>query len=126
MALDNYANLKLKVIKQSKRGDLDLEIDDFIVLAETEMKANPDEPLNIRENELITTGVTVVDSALVALPARYQRSRSLRITIGTTQHRIAYQTPAVMSRRSGSGSMRPGPRVGCTSRPRRPGPSSPG
>jgi hypothetical protein len=103
MALDNYANLKLTVIGQSHRGDLDLKIDDFILLAETEMKANPDEPLNIRENELIATGVTVVDSALVALPTRYQKARSLRITIGTTKQRIHYETPAVMARRSGSG-----------------------
>lgn len=103
MALNNYANLKLKVIKDSKRSDLDLEIDDFILLAETDIKSNPDEPLNIRENEIITTGVTVVDSALVALPARYQRARSLRITIGTTKQRIAYEAPAVMARRSGSG-----------------------
>lgn len=103
MALDTYDNLKLAVISQSHRGDLDLKIDDFILLAEAEIRANPDEPLNLRLNELIATDVTVIDSDLVALPVRYQRARSLRITLGNTQARIQYRTPATMGRRDGSG-----------------------
>jgi hypothetical protein len=103
MALSNYSELKLKIIEQSHRDDIDLQVDDFILLAETEIRANPDEPLNIRENELLATGATVVDSDVVALPARYQRSRSLRITLGDSDKRIAYKTPATMSRFSGSG-----------------------
>ena len=103
MALDTYANLKIAVIEQSHRGDLDLKIDDFILLTEAEIRANPDEPLNLRANELIATGATAADSDTVALPARYQRSRSLRITIGTQKYKLTYQTPEVMTRRDGTG-----------------------
>jgi hypothetical protein len=103
MALDTYANLKIAVINQSHRGDLDLQIDDFILLTEAEIRANPDEPLNLRGNELIATGATVVDSDSVALPTRYQRSRSLRITIGTQKFRLTYRTPQDMVRRQNSG-----------------------
>lgn len=103
MPLDTFDNLKLAVIDQTHRGDIDLKVDDFILLAETEIRANPDEPLNIREDELIATDVTVIDSDIVSLPVRYQRSRSLRITLGDSAKRIVYKTPASMSRFSGSG-----------------------
>lgn len=103
MGLATFDELKQSVIDQTHRNDLDLKMDDFVTLAENEMRANEDEPLNIRANELISSTVAVVDSALVPLPTNYQSSRSLRITLGETQFRIVYQTPANMVRRNGSG-----------------------
>jgi len=103
MALNNYLNLKEAVIQQSHRSDLDLKIDDFILLAETEMRANADEPLNMRLSETTVTDVSVVDSDVVSLPTLYQKARSLRITIGEDLYPLNYRVPSAMNYRSGSG-----------------------
>ena len=103
MALSTYTELKAAVIDQSHRDDLDLKIDDFIQLAETEARANPDEPLNLRASEVEVELSTVVDSSTVALPSGFSHARGLRITVGGEKVRLTYREPSSMLYRSGSG-----------------------
>jgi len=56
MALDTYANLKASVIDFSHRNDVSNKIDDFILLAEEAMYANPDFPLQLRQMETRSDG----------------------------------------------------------------------
>ena len=103
MALDTYTNLKAAIIKWGKRRDLDLEIDDFISLAETEMFNNPVENLRVRgqNNTYSTTLSTSVRT--LALPADYIMQRSARISVGSDWSDIYYRVPEAMNIRSGYG-----------------------
>jgi hypothetical protein len=104
MALDTYDNLKISVIEQLHRGSsLNLKINDFILLAEAEMRSNRAAPLNMRLNEVVGTVTTIVDSDTVALPTDYQQSRSLRVQLGQSKYELTYRTPAALPQRSGSG-----------------------
>lgn len=99
MSLDTYANLKEEVIDWSHRDDMDLRIDTFIDLAESEMFANDFEPLQVIGQE--TTATATMDSTtpsrFLALPDRYQSMRkvSLLVTNGDP-YEIPYQTPMQM------------------------------
>lgn len=103
MALADYEGLRQKIINQSHRSDLDLQIDDFIQLAETEMRANPDESLKMNEGEVITVLNTLTTTALLPLPVGYQKARSSNIKIGETLYSLEYRTPDQMRIRSGTG-----------------------
>jgi len=103
MALSNYTDLKQKIIDQSHRDDLDLQIDDFIKLAETEMLANPEESLKMNEAEVITTLTTSTSSRLISLPAGFQKARDFQITINDDVHDLEFRTPDQLNVRSGTG-----------------------
>ena len=103
MALSNYTDLRQKIIDQSHRDDLDLQLDDFIKLAETEMLANPEEALKMNEAEVITTLVTSTTSRLIALPADFQQARDFQITISEDIHDLKYRTPDQLKVRGGVG-----------------------
>ena len=81
MALDTYNNLKAEIITWSHRDDMDLLIDTFIDLAESEMLANAIEPLQLRGQETLTAFATNTTDRFEALPTGYQSSRKLRIQI---------------------------------------------
>lgn len=103
MALANYTDLRQKIIDQSHRSDLDLQIDDFIKLAETEMLANPDESLKMNEGELITTLNTTTSSRLIALPSGFQKAREFEITISDDLPKLTYVSPSELKVRQGTG-----------------------
>lgn len=96
MSLDTYANLKLEIIDWSKRDDMDLRIDTFIDLAESEMYANAVEPLRIRDGETRATATVPTDSRFVALPTGYNEMRRLRLTDAPNNWDISYRTPEQM------------------------------
>ena len=100
MALDSYANLKLSIINWSHRSDMDLLIDDFILLAETEMFANRVEPLQIRTLEV--TSNADVSTQLFAFPDRFQSMRSMKI-VDDQESDVLFKTPDALVRRSGTG-----------------------
>lgn len=81
MSLDTYANLKDEIIDWSHRDDLDLKIDTFIDLAETEMYANDFEILQIRDGETRVAFSTNTTDRYVALPTGYIDMREIHIQI---------------------------------------------
>lgn len=98
MSLSDYANLKLEIIKWSHRDDLDLEIDTFIDLAESEMLANSTEPLQLRGEETLTAFATNTTDRFAALPTGYQSSRKLRIQIVNGEsYQLNFRTPGQLN-----------------------------
>ena len=101
MSLDTYANLKQELIDWSHRDDLDLKIDTFIDLAETEMYANDTEVLQIRSGETRVAFTTSTTDRFVALPTGYQSMRKVRIQITNGQSiELKYQSPSQLQVRS--------------------------
>ncbi len=95
MSLDTYQNLKTEILEWSHRDDMDLLVDTFIDLAESEMLANTVEALQLRGQETLTAFATNTTDRFTPLPAGYQSSRKLRIQIvngGSTE--LHYRTPS--------------------------------
>jgi hypothetical protein len=67
MPLSNYTELQASVKLWGKRTDLDALIPDFIRLAETRMNRD----LTIRQGEVETTLVSVLNSRFISLPSDY-------------------------------------------------------
>lgn len=104
MSLDTYANLKDEIISWSHRDDVDLKIDTFIDLAESEMLANAVEPLQLRGEETLVVFATNTSDRFVALPAGYQSLRKARIQIANGEsYEIFYRTPAQLNLISSAG-----------------------
>jgi hypothetical protein len=104
MSLDTYANLKLELIDWSHRDDLDLKIDTFIDLAESEMFANSVEPLQLRSEETLTAFSTNTSDRFVALPAGFQSMRKVRIQVVNGESvELEYRTPAQLQILSSTG-----------------------
>jgi hypothetical protein len=101
MALSTYANLKQSVINWSHRDDLDLLIDDFIEIAETEMFANEVETLNIRAME--TQSVISLSTNTNALPSGYLSLRSARLQVSNGNGTLIFKSPESLNRLSGTG-----------------------
>lgn len=95
MSLDTYANLKDEIISWSHRKDMDLKIDTFIDLAESEMLANAIEPLQLRGQETLVAFATNTTDRFAALPTGYQSLRKARIQIADGESiEVKYRTPA--------------------------------
>lgn len=97
MALDTYANLKLEIIDWSHRDDIDLKVDTFIDLAESEMFANTIEPLQLRGEETRATASmdSTTPSRYLALPTGFQSMRKLSIILdNAAPYEVRYRTPA--------------------------------
>ncbi|GAH07513.1 unnamed protein product, partial [marine sediment metagenome] len=95
MSLDTYANLKLEIIDWSHRGDMDLKIDTFIDLAESEMFANTVEPLQLRDEETLVAFATSITDRFVALPTGYQSMRKVRIQVVNGEStELRFRTPS--------------------------------
>lgn len=107
MALNNFDNLKSKIIDQSHRNDLTPDrLADFILQAEQEFYANSVEPLQIRDIEQTSNQDTVIGSGVLALPSGYQSMRSILIDDKTTdaqQYELTYLPPEVLVKDSASG-----------------------
>lgn len=95
MAISNYDELVKKVIKQSFRDDLDVEVPDFIHLAEIEMYNNQREALKIRDMETIQTATTTTGKFL-SLPDNFESTRSIRLDLEYGE--LGYQSPEQMRR----------------------------
>ncbi len=100
MSLDTYANLKLTLINWSHRDDTDLNVDDFIDLAESEMFSNSSEPLKLRSGETRATASmdATTPSRYLALPDGYESMRKLRIQIDNGEsYEVFYRTPGQLN-----------------------------
>lgn len=96
--LDTYANLKLEVIDWSHRDDLDLKIDTFIDMAESEMFSNAIEPLKSRNEEARTSFTTSTTDRFVALPTGFQEARKVRIQLTNGPSiELEYRTPGSLN-----------------------------
>ena len=98
MSLDTYANLKAEIIDWSHRDDIDLKVDTFIDLAESEMLANTVEPLQLRGEETLAAFATNTTDRFVVLPAGYQSMRKVRIQIVNGKSiELRYRTPTQLN-----------------------------
>ncbi|MCC2615935.1 hypothetical protein LJ739_06750 [Aestuariibacter halophilus] len=104
MALSTFDELVKSVIKWSHRGDMDLLIPDFITLAETDMKANPQgKPLILNADEKKSAAVMTVGQKYLAFPVQYSGLTALNITVSGEQFQLGYVTPEQLNPRSGQG-----------------------
>jgi hypothetical protein len=103
MALDTYDNLVKSIIDYSHRGDLGNKIADFILLAETEMRSNPNEQLKLSTGEVVTEVVTSTAVNTIDLPAGFQSSRQFTITINERTTDLKYRTPDQLIERNDTG-----------------------
>jgi len=103
MALDTQENLIKAVIKRSHRPDIDLEMNDFILLTEIEMKSNPDESLKLNLGEVVSEAVTSTASNAIELPTGFQSSRKFSITINDRIHKLQFRTPDQLNIRPNTG-----------------------
>lgn len=102
MALDTFDNLKASIIDFSHRNDIANKVEDFIVLAEEAMYANPDFPLQLRQMETRAEAVTGSDRFL-ALPDGFITMRRLKLNIGGGSCDVQYMAPDQMFIQSASG-----------------------
>lgn len=104
MSLDTYTNLKAEIIDWSHRNDIDLKVDTFIKLCETEMFSNQVEPLMVRGGETREEFTTNTADRFVTLPTGYQSARKLRIQISNGQsYELEYRTPSQLQILSSTG-----------------------
>lgn len=101
MALDNFDNLKASIIQWSKRNDQANMIDDYILMAESEMYANEFEPLRVRTMEARATAPA--DSRFLELPPLFLEMRRLNITTSEGNSDITYMAPEQLEVRGRTG-----------------------
>jgi hypothetical protein len=97
MSLDTLDNLKLEIIDWSHRDDIDLKVDTFIDLAESQMFANQLEPLRLLSEDTLVTDTldSTTPSRFLALPAGFQSMRKLRIQIENGESvELQFRTPS--------------------------------
>jgi hypothetical protein len=94
MSLDTYDNLKKEIIDWSHRNDVDLKIDTFIRIAETEMFANPVEVLRVRGQEIRSRAVT--NGQYLALPDDFQSVRAIRFLTNEDFGEMRFRAPEQM------------------------------
>lgn len=103
MALDTQENLIKTVINYSHRGDLGTKMNDFILLAETEMLSNPISQLELNTGEKISTAQTSTSDRFLALPEGFMSSRKFSITIDERVGQLTFRTPSQLNIRQGTG-----------------------
>lgn len=103
MALDTYLNLKAAIIDFSHRSDVADKIDDFILLAEEAMYANPDFPLQLRQMETRATATLSTSERFLALPSGFITMRRLKLNLDQGDCDVRYVAPDQMIIRSGGG-----------------------
>lgn len=105
MALANYSDLKTQIIDFSHRNDIASKIDDFIVLAEEAMYANPNFPLQLRQMEA-RAEATMNATRFLALPDGFITMRRLKLNIGSESCDVRYVAPDQMRIYGASGQPR--------------------
>lgn len=97
MAINTYATLKDAVQRWSKRTDSLSVVDDFIDLAESDIRQN----LKVRDMEARATASA--SDRYLALPDGYVSIRKLRLVSGSESYELFCSTPESMNVVSGSG-----------------------
>lgn len=92
MSITNYAELQASVASWLNRGDLSINIPDFITLAETQLNTD----LKTRAMEAKTTLSTVAGTNTVALPVDMLEMRRLQV-VGTYNQPLSYRSPDEIS-----------------------------
>lgn len=103
MALDTQENLIKTVQDYSHREDLGARMNDFILLAETEMMSNPIEPLKLNLGEKISSATTTTTTRFLALPSGFQSSRKFTITIDDGIYGLEFRAPSQLKIKKESG-----------------------
>ena len=103
MALDTFADLKTQIIDFSHRNDISNRVDDFIVLAEEAMYANPQFPLQLRQMETRSESTTDNGTRFLALPDGFITMRRLKLNIGGGSCDVQYMAPDQMAIQGASG-----------------------
>ena len=78
MSLDTFANLKTAIADTLDRDSSDLQIEDFITLAEARHKRSPDKG-GIRIRQMITREALTVNTRQVAMPTGFLEAINLRL-----------------------------------------------
>lgn len=99
--ITDYDSLKQEIITWAHRDDVDLHIDTFIQLAETDMFSNPIEVLKVRGQEARSTAAT--SGQYLALPDDFIKMRSLRFLIPGEQWELYQRAPEQMHREPATG-----------------------
>ncbi len=103
MAFDNYDNLRKAVIGQTHRNDLLIKFNDFLAIAEVEIRSNSDESLKMNLNEKVSTASVDTSTRFLALPNGFQSSRKFTITIDDRINGLEFRTPDQLFIRNGTG-----------------------
>ncbi len=93
MALNNFSNLKASILEWSKRSDQQINVEDYIAIAESEMYANDVAPLKIRSMEARATAAADTGSRFLALPDFFLQMRRLNITTANGSSDITFMAP---------------------------------
>lgn len=103
MAYDTYDNLKKAVLGQTHRKDLLGKFDDFLDITEVEVRSNSEGSLKMNLSEKISTAPTSISTRFLALPAGFQSSRKVSITINDSIVGLKFRTPDQLTVRNGTG-----------------------
>ena len=105
MAIANYSDLKTQIIDFSHRNDIASKVDNFIILAEEAMYANPNFPLQLRQMEA-RAEATMNATRFLALPDGFITMRRLKLNIGSESCDVRYVAPDQMRIHGASGQPR--------------------
>jgi hypothetical protein len=103
MALDTFDNLVKTIIDYSHREDLGTRVNDFILLAEAEMRSNPTEALKLNTGEVVSELLTSTTVKTIDLPVGFQSSRQFSITIENSIVDLKFRTPDQLVQRDDTG-----------------------
>lgn len=88
MSITTYAELKTAISGWSKRNDINTVVDDFIDLAEAEMWQH----LRLRAMESRTTSLSI-SGRYITIPADFVAMRRLRLSSGSSNYDLNFQSP---------------------------------
>jgi hypothetical protein len=95
MAITTYAELQTSVINFTHRADLASILPDLVRLAEDAIFGD----LEVRNQDTVTTLVTVADTPTVALPSDFIKMRSLSLSSVEPGNPLQYLTPELFVER---------------------------
>lgn len=101
MALNNYTELKKSIIEWSHREDADLQIPDFIKIAESEMYANDTQMLDSLHFEKTTT--LTANAKEITLPSDFIEPINVKLDVGGNLLDIQYLAPQEMKEKNHNG-----------------------
>ncbi len=93
MPITNYDDFRKTVLDWTHRDDLGTKFDTFLQLAEVDIYANPDEPLQILGLDNILVSTTATNSRYHPLPDGMNKQRKLTIEVDGVNCDIQYTSP---------------------------------
>ena len=103
MAFGNYTDLKASVLTWSKRPDALALLDDFILIAEEEMYANPDNPLRLNAMDTRSTASVSTSDRFLGLPTGFLGMRRLNLNLAQGDCDVKYMAPDQLNLQGTSG-----------------------